>query len=359
MNTLLLAPALFSSDGGIERIMRLYLRALGELAGAGDHVRALVLNDRTSAPPALADYATPALTSITACGRNKLSCLWHTLRLARQSDRVICGHMNLLRLAHLARRLVPRLEIALVAHGIEVWRDFSAAERRALSATPRILCVSDYTRRQLAQRCAELLPAQLLVQPNALDPQFAAPAPDATATQRGLILSVARLDAAEAYKGIDHLISSLPGLRSAVSGVRLRIVGDGDDRSRLENLAARSGVAKHVEFVGRIDDAALRRHFAACELFALPSRGEGFGLVYLEALAHGKPCIAADTGGAPEIVNTTCGVLVPFGDVPALAQAAATVLRRTWDANTLRARAAEFSYEAFRRRLALAWQNQA
>jgi glycosyltransferase involved in cell wall biosynthesis len=357
MNTLLLAPALFSSDGGIERIMRLYVRALGELAGAGDRVHAVVLNDRTNTPPALADYATPALASVAACGRNKLACLWHTLRLARQSDRVICGHVNLLRVAHLARRLVPRLKIALVAHGIEVWRDFTAAERRALATTPRILCVSDYTRRQLLQRCPELRPVQLVVQPNALDPQFAAPAPNPAATQRGLILSVARLNAAEAYKGIDHLIEALPTVRSLVSSARLRIVGDGDDRSRLENLAARSGVAEHIEFTGRIDDAVLREHFAACELFALPSRGEGFGLVYLEALAHGKPCLAADTGGAPEIVNASCGVLVPFGDVPALAQATAAALRRAWDPDALRARAAEFSYEAFRRRLASAWQN--
>src|SRR5437762_3130243 len=99
MNTVLLLPALFSSDGGIERILRLYVRAVGELTGPGGRVHAIVLNDARLTQEQLAPYATPALAPPIGCSRNKLACAWHTLRLARRAGRMICGHVHLLRLA--------------------------------------------------------------------------------------------------------------------------------------------------------------------------------------------------------------------------------------------------------------------
>ncbi len=352
MNTLLMLPALFASDGGIERILRLYVRAVGELTPAGAQVHALILNDTQLDEAGLAPYRTPALSAPIACGRNKLAYAWHAIRLGRQSQRVICGHLNLLRLAHLARRFSRDLEVWLVAHGIEVWREFSAPQRAALTATHRILCVSDYTRRQILQRCPGLPPERLLVQPNALDPQFELASIGSTVRpEAGLILAVARLNSAEAYKGIDHLIAALPAIHASDPHARLRIVGDGDDRPRLEALAAKNHVHHAVEFAGRVSDKALRDHFAACQLFALPSRGEGFGLVYLEAMAHGKPCLAADAGGAPEVVTAETGMLVPFGDVAAIAGACRHALRREWSADALRTRARHFSFAAFKQRL--------
>jgi len=354
MNTLLLLPALFASDGGIERILRLYVRAAGELAGEGGRVEVVALNDRAVPADKIAPYRTPALGATLGCGRRKFACAWHTFRLARRSQRIVCGHVNLLRLAQLARRFTATREIWLIAHGVEVWRYFSPAEQRALRATDRILCVSDYTRRQLLQHCPGLLPSRLVVQPNALDPQFEAGVTPPPALEPGVILAVSRLVTADSYKGVDHLIAALPAIRAAVPGARLRIVGDGNDRPRLEALDGDQPPGG-VEFMGRVSDRALREHLASCQLFALPSRGEGFGLVYLEAMANGKPCIAADAGGAPEVVNASCGGLVPYGDVPALADACIAALQFSWDPAKLRARAAEFSYESFRQRLASVW----
>jgi phosphatidyl-myo-inositol dimannoside synthase len=355
MNTVLLLPALFSSDGGIERILRLYVRAAGELTGNNGRVDSVILNDSTVPSSRLAPYTTTALASPHACRRSKLACVWHTIRLARRSERLICGHVHLLRLAHLARRFSSRLEIWLIAHGIEVWRPFTATEQQALRATERILCVSDFTRRQLALNCPNLDSSQLIVQPNALDPQFEVGPISSRSSEAGLILSISRLDAAEAYKGIDHLIEALPAIRATVPTARLRVVGNGNDRTRLEQLAAARKLNGAVEFTGRVSDSALRQHLASCDIFALPSRGEGFGLVYLEAMANGKPCVAADAGGAPEVVDSSIGALVPYADVQALAQACINVLQADWDPAKLRARAGEFSYDVFRRRLAAIW----
>ena len=132
-----------------------------------------------------------------------------------------------------------------------------------------------------------------MVQPNALDPQFEAGVTPTPALEPGVILAVSRLVTADSYKGVDHLIAAIPAIRAAVSGARLRVIGDGNDRPRLEALAAEQPPGG-VEFMGRVSDRALREHLASCQLFALPSRSEGFGLVYLEAMANGKPCIAAD-----------------------------------------------------------------
>lgn len=350
MTTLLLFPALFSSDGGIERILRLYLKATCELASPLDRVELIALNDVTLPADRLAPFATPALAADPiACGRNKLACAWRVLRRARRVDRVICGHVNLLGLARLAQRLSRRLEVWLVAHGTEVWRAFSAAEQAALRAATGILCVSDYTRRELANRCPGLDPTRLHVQPNALDPQFEAPLAAQAATP-GLILTISRLCRDDAYKGIDDLIRALPLIRDKVPHARLTVIGDGDDRARLE-ATARDLAPGAVSFAGRVSDAALREALAACQLFALPSRGEGFGLVYLEAMAHGKPCLAVAAAGAPEVVDARSGVVALPGDVADIADHAAAALARSWDEAALRARAAEFSYSRFKARL--------
>jgi phosphatidylinositol alpha-1,6-mannosyltransferase len=355
MNTLLLLPALFASDGGIERIVRLYVRAAGELTQPGGHVDVIVLNDRQSPDTRLDPYRTPALRPPVVCGRRKFAYVWQTLKRARRTDRIICGHVNQLRVAHLARKINPRIETWLVAHGVEVWRPFSPSEQRMLASTDRILCVSDYTRRQLAFHCPGLTEQRMLVQPNALDPQFVASASPHRPPVPGLILAISRLVQADSYKGVDHLISALPTIRQECPEARLRIIGDGNDRARLEQLAEAGGSRPAIEFLGRVSDADLRRQLSECQVFALPSQGEGFGLVYLEALANGKPCIAANAGGAPEVIDAASGYLVPYGDVPALAAACSEALRRNWDPQILRARAAGFTYEVFRQRLAALW----
>ena len=112
-----------------------------------------------------------------------------------------------------------------------------------------------------------------------------------------MILTVARLDARERYKGVDQLIEAMPAVLQTVPAARLRIVGTGSDLPRLKELAARLGVADSVEFAGFVDDEHLRAAYRDCALFALTSSGEGFGIVFLEAMAHGKPCLGARAGG--------------------------------------------------------------
>jgi phosphatidylinositol alpha-1,6-mannosyltransferase len=351
MNSLLLTPDLFTGDGGITRILRLYLKALCELSADGDAVRVVSLNDRVADSAELRRYSDRHLAEWEVCGHGKLRFAGAALRLGARSQRIVCGHVGQLPLAWAASLLGRRKPYYLVAHGIEVWRRFSVLERRALRGARRVLCVSEFTRRKMLENCP--MPAErAAVLPNALDPRLDPPRPPAPPDGPPVILSLSRLSAADSYKGIDDLISALPAVRMKIPGARLRIVGRGDGLAGLQAQARRLALGDAVEFAGYVGDADLHGEYARCRIFALPSQKEGFGLVYLEAMAHGRPSLGARSGGVPEVITEGTGTLVEYGDVPGIASAIVSMIGRDWPLEPLLDRARHFSYPSFKERLA-------
>ena len=357
MRTLLLSPELFHAEGGIARIMRLYLKALCALAGPGDEVISLALNDRPGTDPRLSRYANGALRELLGCNRSKLRFLRQAAACSHGAARLLCGHLHQLPIAWLLQRIFPDLRYYLIAHGIEVWRPYSDLETLALRRAHRILCVSEYTRRKMLRFCPGLDPTRLIVLPNTLDPWFT-PGPAArhslapAGTPR--ILTVARLSSADTYKGVDTLIEALPLLRREFPQARLRVVGKGDDLPRLRALSHHHRVAGAVDFTGGITDEELHAEYTACDLFALPSRKEGFGLVYLEAMTYGKACLGARAGGAPEVINDRVGALAEYGNISEIAAALSDLVRHPRDPASVRRHAAGFAFPAFQQRLAAA-----
>ncbi len=351
MNTLLLAPELFASEGGIPRILRLYLKALCELSEPDGTVSVVSLNDTSFDSRELRRYSNQRLGDWAACDRSKLRFIQAARRMSKQAELVVCGHVAQLPVAWGMRKLRKKpFRYTLIAHGIEVWRKFTRLEAMALRGAESIWCVSDFTRCELLRHCN--VPAgRVLVLPNALDP-FLHPAEAPASTTEHDILTISRLSGADAYKGIDHLIEAMPAIRREIPAARLRIVGRGDDLPRLHALTRRLHLEKHVEFLGYVSDEELQRELKACRLFALPSQKEGFGLVFLEAMIHGKPCIGTREGGIPEVILPQTGQLVDYGDISGLARACVESLRRRWDAEAIQDRARDFSYPRFRDRLA-------
>ena len=266
--------------------------------------------------------------------RAKLEFLFAALGVSRQhSSLVVVVHPHLAPIAWAMKARRRRLRSLVLTHGIEVWRPLSPIRRWALRRADLVLAPStDTVNHLIAQQDVPQERIRQLLW--GLDPNFTAlPTTSwinhlpADFPSGGVVLAVGRLAATERYKGVDTLIAAVPRLLPAVPDLQLVVVGDGDDRPRLEQLAAEMGVAARVRFLRGLMPDELMACYARCDVFALPSRGEGFGLVFLEAMAHGKPVVGGAHGGTPDIVEDgVTGLLVPHGDIERLSRALGTLL---------------------------------
>ncbi len=167
------------------------------------------------------------------------------------------------------------------------------------------------------------------------------------------LLTVARLDASEKYKGIEMVIDAMARLRRLGVNAHYNIVGDGNDRQRLERYVIDNGCAERVTFWGQLNDSDLQAAYQSATLFVMPSLKEGFGIVFLEALRHGVPCIGGAHGGTPEVIEDgETGFLVEYGDVDSLTGRIELLLkdadlRAKMSANAKTTAAVRFPYEAF------------
>jgi phosphatidylinositol alpha-1,6-mannosyltransferase len=225
--------------------------------------------------------------------------------------------------AQVQRFVPPRLRrpYAVFIHGIEVWRPLTIAQHAVLAGAALRLANSAHT----ADRVRELHPSIGPIEacPLALpdDERAHRPAPALpVAVGTHAVIIVARVDAGERYKGHDALLDAWPAVRQRVADAQLLVVGDGDDLSRLRAKAATLGLADAVVFTGFVDAPVREALYEKAAVFAMPSRGEGFGLAYLEAMSHGLPCIASTHDAAGEIVSDeVTGFLVDQMDTAALA----------------------------------------
>jgi phosphatidyl-myo-inositol dimannoside synthase len=128
-------------------------------------------------------------------------------------------------------------------------------------------------------------------------------------------MTLARLDSRERYKGIDEVIEVLPELVEREPTLAYVVMGDGDDRARLEAKAGQLGLSGVVKFVGYVEENEKADHLRLADAFVLPGRGEGFGIVYLEALACGIPVVGSQLDGSREaLLNGELGELADPDD---------------------------------------------
>lgn len=330
--TVLLAlSAAFGVPGGIEMYGRLLIKASIEIASkTGGRSAILILNDR----PADIDTRYTSGHAVSACSGSKVRFVASLVRLVLtvRPDVIILGLVNFGSLSLLTRPLCPRSEHWFMTYGIEVWRRLPAIRRAALRRAERVLAISGFTRSEAIAH-NRLDPGRVCILPCALDPVWAGEHADeshrAPVGHRPTLLTVARLASSERYKGVEQVLRALPEIARRVPDVRYVVVGDGDDRSRLEALAAELEVSSVVEFRGRVDSDSLGRAYAECSLFIMPSRREGFGIVFLEAGYFGKPAVAGRHGASPEVVRDgETGFLVDQDDIAGIARAAASLLKQ-------------------------------
>lgn len=296
-------------------------------------------------------------------GRLHLS--WQLLQnLKRQQySRLICGHI---RLSPLLQPLCQWFQtpLTVMTYGKEVWQTVSPRQLRALQQAQAIWTISRYSRDRACE--ANHLEAQKFhMLPCVVNGDSFTPGePKAELIEQyGLqdsrvLMTVARLWSGDIYKGVDVTIRALPKILCQFPDVKYLVVGRGDDQPRLAQLAKDLGVAEQVIFAGFVPDAWLVDHYRLADAYVMPSK-EGFGIVYLEAMACGVPTLSGDDdGSADPLQDGRVGWRVPYRDPEAVAQACLEILRgddQRCDSQWLRQQTlAHFSPESLQRSLAQA-----
>ena len=312
------------TPGGVQRAGRHVAAVMNEFAsGHGLDCRFLSLNDSSELHRLTVGTREFVFTG-SARGKARFSVA--AARAARGAKLVVAGHPFLAPVAQGVRLFARQAKSIVWTHGLEVWEPLSILRRNALRRADLVIAPTKDTADHVASQ-QDVARERIRVLPWALDPQFESllatkPAPKLPANfpSGRIILTVGRWFADERYKGMDTLITAMPRLLSEWPDLQLVAVGEGDDQEWLEQIADGRGVLRHVHFLSGLTYPEIAACYQACEVFALPSRGEGFGLVYLEAMACGKPVIGGAHGGAPEVIDDgKTGYLVQHGDAGQLA----------------------------------------
>lgn len=236
---------------------------------------------------------------------------WH------RTDLVVCGHINLLSAAWVLAR-AHRCRLALIVHGIDAWIPTADRAVNALAARVDVLVAVSHCTASRFCAWSGLSRDKVFIMPNCVDlDAFPVQARNPSLAARyglqdsRILLTVGRLAEEERYKGFDEVIDVMPSLIPIHPDLKYLIVGDGGDQQRLKAKVASMNLETHVVFAGRISEEEKAAHYGLADAFVMPSSGEGFGIVFLEAAACGIPVIGSNADGARDaLMNGRLGRLV-------------------------------------------------
>ncbi|HJQ40413.1 MAG TPA: glycosyltransferase family 4 protein [Thermoanaerobaculia bacterium] len=343
MKALLLCTDAYGGYGGIA----LYNRDLAEaLAARPDCEEVLVVPRVIRSDPG---PIPPKITFLADAARGPLHYMRAIARARRaNADVVICGHVNLLSVA-----CSITAHPLLMIYGIEAWKHRSAVGTRLLHRCAAVVSISAITRDRFlawshyAGR-THLLPNAIHAEQYGIGSKRADLIARYGLAGKRVLLTVGRLAREERYKGFDEVLEVLPNLPGDVVYM---IGGGGNDRARLEDKAARLGVAERVIFTGNFPEEEKADLYNLADLYVMPSRGEGFGFVFLEALACGLPVIGSKhDGGCEALLGGTLGLLVDPANPAEIEEAIRELLARPAP-REIPEQLEYFSFANFQRRL--------
>lgn len=317
------------------------------------------VTEHTNVSPTLLVYANEGYTRASRNGaetlivNSKRKAVYKALSRTWSHDLVFVWHLGLLRLLPFLR--LPKVRVVIMLLGVEAWKAQRGLTRRQLEKVDLFLSISDHTWSNFIalNRQYEAKPHQtvLLGIGNSLDGETPAPSP----TQAALMLS--RLSRDEDYKGHREVINAWPRVLKKNPEAELWIVGDGDLRGDLERLVTELKLEKQVRFFGYVSDDARDKLLAECRCLVMPSRGEGFGLVYLEAMRVGRPCLVSTLDAGREVVNPPeAGLAADLDDEAELADSICRLLAdgpewRQWSLQARRRYEENYTAQHFQQRL--------
>ena len=296
MRILALVVDAFGGTGGISQYNRDLITAW---AGLSTVEQIIVLPRFAASPFPPLDEKVVQRAPIASAARYAARAVVHS---RHRYDVVFCGHLHMMPLALMVARM-SGAPVWLQIHGLEAWAARSGLMRWCVERADLVTSVSRHTRR-LFLGWAEMEPTKVLILPNTVGDQFTANIDRRAAKEklglsgRQILLTVSRLAKTERYKGHAAVIRSLPEIARTVSNVTYIIAGEGDLKGELQELVRSLSLEHLVMFTGAMARSELPTLYNAADAYLMPSSGEGFGIVYLEALACGVPVIAGDSDGA-------------------------------------------------------------
>jgi phosphatidylinositol alpha-1,6-mannosyltransferase len=349
----------FSHMGGIEKFNRAFMKALAELS--------TTLQVRTTLGGMYDQKFDEQYTAQQAYhsfkGQKLQFVLWAVKQSLRQ-DVIVLGHLNLSPIAVLLKLIAPKKKLIIICHGIEVFEPVSRLKKKALQQANHILAVSSFTKEQLIAK--QGLPAdKISVFPNTIDPFFQFPVdftkPAYLQERYGIgdnekvIYTLTRLNSNEGYKGYDTLVGILPALQKQNIPFKYILAGKADaaELQRMNTLIKSLHLEDRVMMPGFIADEEVTDHYLLADVFVMPSKGEGFGIVYTEAMACGLPVIAGNKDGSTEALQFgELGTLIDPDSADELKDALVRVLSLEHNPKEVQEKMLNyFSFEKFKGRL--------
>jgi phosphatidyl-myo-inositol dimannoside synthase len=323
----------FLSTGGIQTFNRNFVVALQKIVDQGNkNIRAYSGYDSTESVLRFQQ------TWFRGFARKRFSFTLNSLFTAFNARHVVLGHINLSILVILIRLINPKVKITLIAHGIEVWGELSRVQRKALKNIDQVLAVSQFTQKILIEKHG-VLPSRVKIFQNTLGYQFQKiPKHEALINLRKILklpknslilLTVARLATYESDKGYDKIIELMPNLKLTFPSLHYVLAGSGSEQeiSRLKQKIKDVEMEGHIHLPGFISNQELYTYFAGANVFVMPSKKEGFGIVYIEAMANGTPVIAGNKDGSTDAVSAyTMGHLVNPDDIDEIKETISIIL---------------------------------
>ncbi len=260
---------------------------------------------------------------------NKTAFLFNAIKAGLNSESLILSHINLLLLAWILNKIQPKKRIILLAHGIEIWAKLPKWKTKFLQKNTEVWAVSNYTADQI-KKIHHLVPAKIKTLNNSLDPFFAIPAnfakPERLSQRYQLsgstkvLFTLTRLSSQEQYKGYDQVILALKSLPEEVIYI---LAGKADEKeeARVLSLIAAQNLAHRVILTGFLAEDEIQPHFLLADLFVMPSKGEGFGIAFIEAAACGLASVAGQADGSRDaLLNGKLGDFVDPNNVEELSR---------------------------------------
>ncbi|SDJ31003.1 Glycosyltransferase involved in cell wall bisynthesis [Pedobacter sp. ok626] len=320
----------FSAAGGIQSMNRTLAYSLHELCKKNNwDINLYSLNDLS------ADVNPKYLPFFCFKGFNKNKAMFtlKSIMNGMNTDLVLLSHVNLSVIGHAIRLLNPGCKIWLVAHGIEVWQPLKGWKKRIWDTADRFICVSQFTKSKVIDLHGAK-PAQCVVLNNALDPFMKLPEkfdkPEYLLRRYRLrpedkvIFTLTRINSDEKFKGYDHVIAAIARIKQRVPSIKYILAGPCEpaEKKRIEQLVSDHGLSHNFILTGYIEEEELADHYLLADLFVLPSKKEGFGIVFIEAMAYGLPVICGNIDGSIDAVrNAEMGLSIDPDDLDALEMA--------------------------------------